>query len=205
MKSCLLRKISWLSMYERDRFSVAWLYLVLLHSNLDALFLYDLPEVLEFWKILYTYHRYYLQSYLVQSVVCWCDSSTLERITNFFILWTVVSSFSVALTPYHWCFGNCIGHTCIYDFLVNSAWSATNKFYKCAFILSLEEHMKRDHNIFVSRVSFFCSISFLKNLKYFMQCIVGTVYMLLLFLMIKFTGYRNFQISLCNLKFSDFL
>ena len=39
-----------------------------------------------------------------------------------------------------------------------------------------------------------------------MQCIIfGTVYMVLLFYRIKFMGYRNFQIFLCNLKLSDFL
>ena len=66
--------------------------------------------------------------------------------------------------------------------------------------------MKRDHNIYVSRVRFFCSIFFFLILKYFMQCIiVGTLYMLLLFYMIKFMGYRNFQSYLCTLKILDFL
>ena len=81
----------------------------------------------------------------------------------------------------------------------------TNKFHYCAFTLSLQEHMKSDHNIFVSRVSFCCSS--LKNFsEIFFQCIiVGTVYMLLLFKLIKIMGYKNVQISLCNLKLSDFL
>ena len=61
-------------------------------------------------------------------------------------------------------------------------------------------------NNYSIRVSFYCSI--LKNFsEIFLQCIIaGTVYMLLVFFnMIKLMGYRNFQISLCNLKLSDFL
>ena len=58
----------------------------------------------------------------MQSNFCFSQVQHLKRSSTFFcfMLWTIVSSFSVALTPFHWCFGKCYGHPCINDFLVNS-------------------------------------------------------------------------------------
>ena len=74
--------------------------------------------------------------------------------------------------------------------------------------------MKKDHNVYVSRLSFYYSIlTILKNfLKYYLQCIiVGTVYMWLIFLHDKVIEiFRflfviwKFQISYNNLKLSVF-
>ena len=72
----------------------------------------------------------------------------------------------------------------------------TNKLNYCAFTLSVEEHMKRDHNIFVSWVSF-CYLIF-KNFSKIFFC---NIFWFPLF-MTKFMCYKFFQISYNYLKLS---
>ena len=127
----------------------------------------------------------------------------------------------------------------------------TDEFNYCAFIWSLKDHIIRDHNISVSRLSFCCSIltifkeyskiwimmlltlficcyfflnykvywynisasrlsfccSIFWKIKEFSEicCCGHCLYVADFFYMIKFMDYRNFQISVHNLKFSDFL
>ena len=64
---------------------------------------------------------------------------------------------------------------------------------KKVFFLSIEEHMKRDHNIFVSMVSFFCSISFKKSEIFYAMCYCGHCVYVAAFLHDKVYGLKKFS------------